>query len=159
MLRDSMSHSGLHSYYIDNITEYGPFFSIPLDSIIENKNNIIQISVAAFFPDSIQNMSLISEISAGNKIIDWRGSDFKNFVNKPKEWQEVYLSVFLPDINIEEQNLTLKVGIWNNKKQSCFVDDFEIKTIKGNELIYGLLKDFDLPESARPGSVSKAKVR
>jgi hypothetical protein len=143
MITDSLSQSGLHSYYIDNNTEYGPFFSIPLDSIIDNKNNIIQISVAAFFPDSIQNMSLIAEISAGDKIIDWRGSEFTDFVNKPKEWQKVYLSVFLPDINIKEQNLTLKAGIWNNKKQSCFVDDFEIKTIKGNELIYGLLEEFE----------------
>ena len=143
MINDSLFNSGTHSLYIDKNTEYAAFFSIPLDSIIKNKNNVIQISVAAFFPDSLQNITLISEIKAGNEIIDWRSSRFQDFISKPNEWQNMYLSILLSDLKLNKKNLTLKVGIWNNKKQSCFVDDFEIKTIEGNILIYGLLEDFD----------------
>ncbi|NOX46228.1 MAG: hypothetical protein GXO89_04540 [Chlorobi bacterium] len=143
LIIDTIYNSGVHSFFIDKNTEYAAFFSIPLDSIIENQNNIVQISVAAYFPDSVLNMSLISEIRAGDELIDWRDSQFRDFVSRPNEWQNVYLSILLSDLKIDKKGLMLKVGIWNNKKQSCFVDDLEIKTIKGNELIYGLLEDFE----------------
>ena len=143
MVTDSHYRSGKHSLFIDEKTEYAAFFSVPLDSIIENKNNIVQISLSVYFPDRVGDMSLISEIRAGEELIDWRGSQFTDFISKTNEWQNVYLSVLLSDLNIDKKGLILKIGIWNNKKQSCFVDDLEIKTIKGNELIYGLLEDFD----------------
>jgi len=135
-------HSGAASAGFDSLHEYGPSFKARLDTITENLNNIIFAGVAASLADSSCNPLLVSEIRAGDKILDWRAVPFSDFIDAKGSWQKVWLVIKLSDIYIKEPQPELSIYVWNRDKSTFYIDDFSIETREGNQVIYGLFEKF-----------------
>jgi len=46
----------------------------------------------------------------------------------------------MQDVHLDVPDLLIKVYIWNKGRKRFYMDDFTIKTFKGNPIIYGLMQ-------------------
>jgi drug/metabolite transporter (DMT)-like permease len=134
--------SGAYSIRFDSLQEFGPSFKARLDTLIDNMNNILFAGVAACLTDSACNPLLVSEIRAGDKILDWRAVPFRDFIDWRGTWQKVWLVVKLSDLYIREPAAEISIYVWNRDKGTFYIDDFGVETREGNQVIYGLFKKF-----------------
>jgi hypothetical protein len=44
----------------------------------------------------------------------------------------------LSDLDINHPDINVKIYIWNKGRKKFYLDDFEVKTMKNNPIIYGL---------------------
>ncbi len=140
---DSIRFSGNKSYAIDSLTEWSPVFSRPLDEIIRNENNFIDVSVKVLVENNFTDATLAASLESNDTSIYWGGTRFSKFIasdSSNAKWQTVHFSIKLSDINQNHANILLKVYIWNNQKQQFLIDDFTIQLRNGNPIIYGLLE-------------------
>ncbi len=125
---------------MDSTIEYSPSFEIPLYQLINDDDNYIDISVRIKpFSNKIK-ATLVSTLDTPTKNIDWRGTDFSTFIDSSvvdTDWVTIYHSIKLSDINIRENDIKLKVLVWNPHKDHFYMDDFKVKIRKGNPKIYG----------------------
>jgi len=122
---------------LSKFSNYSPGITVKLDSITNNKNNLIIISLDAYFLTKPSEVLLISEIRSGDKVIDWRSTPFTDFISNVNERQTVFHPIKLPDINIDSKDATLSIVIWNKSKAKVLIDDFKVTTYEGNKVIYG----------------------
>jgi hypothetical protein len=141
-LCDSVKYSGRYSYFVDTAELYTPGFSVYLDSFVNNYRNIIEISLKVYMPNTSAKPLLVSAIESNGKTIDWRAAEFNNYVEEPNKWTTVYLPVKLSDVYLRHSHKKLTIYVWNLHKNSFYMDDFEIKTRQGNQIIYGNEKNF-----------------
>ncbi len=141
---DSVSYSGNSSFLFDNKTEYGPSYTRPLNEIISNENNFIDISVEVLLPDKFDDILLVSSLDTKDKNIYWGATSFDKFVVSDsvstKRWIRMHHSIKLSDIYLNYSGIILKVYIWNKGLQNFYIDDFKISLRKGNPVIYGLFE-------------------
>ncbi len=139
---DSLCKSGEYSYLMKKNQEWGPKFDCKLYDIINVKNDLIDISVDIYPLDFVrEDILIISSLSSKGKVIDWRAANFEDYVlSDTAEWTKIYYSVKLSDIYLKYPDIDCSIYIWNKNKLNFLVDDFNIKTRKGNKIIYGLLK-------------------
>jgi hypothetical protein len=140
MLNDSIHYSGLHSYKMDSLQEYGPTFSCNLKDMIANKNYIITASAEVYPLGSMDDVFIIFTIERQGKTISWRGSAVKDYVmyGVKKKWVKAYHAIQLSDLDISYPDVKVKIYLWNKGRRKFYLDDFEVKTMKGNPIIYGL---------------------
>jgi hypothetical protein len=131
-----------HYMQLSKWRNYSPGITIELDSIINNKNNLILISLDAYFLKEPSEVLLISELRSGDEVIDWRSIPFTDFISRVNEQQTVYLPLKLSDINLNQKGITLSVVIWNKSKTKVLIDNFRIITYEGNTVIYGQFEKF-----------------
>ena len=131
---------------MDSTIEYSPSFEIPLNQLINDDDNYIDISVRVKpFSNTIKS-TLVSTLDTPTKNIDWRGTDFSTFIDSTSidnEWVTIYHSIKLSDINIKENNIKLKILVWNPHKDHFYMDDFKIKVRRGNPKIYGFFNELN----------------
>jgi len=142
-LVDTISFSGNISFKMDPKSEWSPTYSRPLAQIITNKNNFIDISVKVYFPgNNFKEVYLVSDLSSGKKLIDWKATPFDSFMGNGSshKWVTIFHSIKLSDVDQNYPNIVLKVYVWNKEYQLFFMDDFTIKLRKGNPVVYGLLR-------------------
>ena len=134
-----------HYMQLSKWNSYSPGITLSFDSIINNENNLIFISLDAYFLSEPAGVLLISEIRSGDKVIDWRSIPFTDFITKVNERQTVYLPVKLPDIKLRHKgkDATISIVIWNKPKSKVLIDNFRIKTFEGNKVIYGQFEKFE----------------
>jgi hypothetical protein len=128
-------------YFMNNEIQWGPTFSCPLNEIILNKNNLIDISVKVKSNEDMEKVILVSSLESNGKNIYWGGSDFKQFIllqEDNADWIIVHHSINLSDIYLKYDDIILKIYIWNKSKRSFFINDFKITLREGNPIIYGL---------------------
>ncbi|MBK5283902.1 MAG: glycosyltransferase family 39 protein [Bacteroidia bacterium] len=121
--------------------EFGAEFSIPLEELIKNKNDIITTSLSANMEDTSSSPMLVMSMENDGKILDWRASKFSNYLN-PNETGTVILTVRFSDVHITTKNTNLKIYVWNNNHASFGVKNFTVNSKKGNPFFYGLFEDF-----------------
>jgi len=131
-----------HYMQLSKWTNYSPGITLKLDTIINNNNNNIFISLDAYFLSDTSEVVLMSELRSDDEVIDWRSISFTNFITRKNERQTIYLSLKLPDINLRSRNITLSVVIWNKSNAKVLIDDFRIITYEGNRVIYGQFEKF-----------------
>jgi hypothetical protein len=131
-----------HYMQLSKWRNYSPGITLELDSIINNKNNLILISLDAYFLKEPSEVLLISELRSGDEVIDWRSIPFTDFISRVNEQQTVYLPLKLSDINLNQKGITLSVVIWNKSKTKVLIDNFRIITYEGNTVIYGQFEKF-----------------
>jgi hypothetical protein len=133
------------AYLIDSLSEWSPTFTKSLDEIMVNENNFIDVSVRACKPDSLCGAVLSTSISKGEKVVYWDGHGFDTFIcfgQEKRGWITIHHCVKLSDIDLNYNNLELKVYIWNKGKENLIIDDFKIELRDGNPMIYGLFEKF-----------------
>ncbi len=138
--------NGCDSFFIDStgnswgcsMQEYACTKEFTLSDIIFSKNNFIEMYVDAVQLDSIGGAVLVSSIEKNGKTVDWRSSEFNDFVSANNH-KKVQLSIKLPDINYPK-NAKIKIYIWNKLKGKYLFDNIQIVTRPGNPYIYGHIR-------------------
>lgn len=141
-ITDSVYSSPHHSYKMDSLHEWGPVFSAPLASVAFNKNDIIEISLNVYPCEKPDNVLLVSALELNGKATEWRATPLSSSIpdNSVKTWLKVYHTLKLQDLKTNQPGLLLKVYLWNKGKKNFYMDDFSVRTVKGNPYIYGLFE-------------------
>jgi 4-amino-4-deoxy-L-arabinose transferase-like glycosyltransferase len=143
---DTICFSGKRAYFIDSKTEWSPMYTRPLDEIMKNKNNFIDISVQVYLTDQSDDIILIASLESKGKNVYWGGSPLDNFVtnnqSKNGRWISIHHSIKLSDAYLNYRDIQLNAYIWNKGKHNFVIDDFTIKLRTGNPVIYGLGEKF-----------------
>ncbi len=140
---DSISFNGSHSYLIDEKQVWSPTYTNKLSKIINSRNNFIDVSVYIMPIDYPENVFLVSSLESKGKNVDWRATPFELYTPnnaKRKEWVKIHHTIKLSDVYFKSNKIELKVYIWNKGGKRLIIDNFEIKTRKGNPIIYGLIQ-------------------
>ncbi|MBI5539142.1 MAG: glycosyltransferase family 39 protein [Bacteroidia bacterium] len=140
-LLDSVALSGKFSYRFDSISEWGPGFSDTLFKIANKQMDYIDVSINVMPLNDFSDAQLVSSIQQDTIIVDWRSSQFSNFVMTPLKWNTVTLSIKLPDLDFKNTNPVINIYVWNNKKQNFLIDDFKINVRKGNPILYWIVSE------------------
>ena len=140
---DSVSFSDSHSYYIKSEWEWGPTLEYELDSIVENRNNFIDFSCRIKLIDSIYNIEMITSLVQSDSTVYWRSNNLKDYIttSNSEEWVNLSSSIKMSDIHLQNNDVKLKVYIWNKGKSSFYIDDLSIKLRKGNPIVYGFFEE------------------
>ena len=128
-------------YLMTSNAEWGPTFSIPLEAVINNKNNFIDISFDIESPESGEGAILVAVLETKSENVYWGGANSSDFVitdDKVNKWQRVHHSIKLSDAYLKHDNIVLKTFIWNRNKVKLIVDNFKINLRRGNPYVYGI---------------------
>ena len=141
-ISDSVFLGGKHSYRMDSAHEWGPTYTGALSQMISNSHDFILISVDLFPQEFLKNVFIVSALESEGKTIDWRAIPVTDFMVKGSDnsWQKAYYGVNLSDINLSHPNIISKIFIWNKGKKAFYMDNFKIRGVKGNPLIYSLFE-------------------
>jgi hypothetical protein len=140
---DSMGYSGNTSYLIDSKTEWSPVYSRSLNEIISNRNAFIDIAFKICLFDKQIDAQVVASLDSKSKNYYSTGTSFDKFIidtESNTKWITVHHSVKLSDIDIDKQDVKLRIYIWNKGKDNFLIDDFTIKVRSGNPVVYGLLE-------------------
>jgi hypothetical protein len=131
---------GEHSYALDSTQEWSPSFTTKLNDIITNKNNFIDITLYALVKDSPKDLLLVCSLDSRGKNIHWGATPFDTFQPKKDEWVKIHHTLKLADSYLNYPDITLSVYVWNKGRKDLFIDKFEVRTRKGNPIVYGLIE-------------------
>ena len=125
-------------YYFYDTDEWGISINLNLDSVLENKNNVIITKAVVKAENKNSNILLVSEITNNDSLLHWASSKTLDFTNNTTEQISIYNSNFLQDINIDD-NAISKIYLWNKDKNKIKVYSVEIVILKGFKNPYGIL--------------------
>jgi hypothetical protein len=139
---DSIAYSGKHSYRMDSAREWAPAFGCKLADMAHNKNDFIAISLEVYPLETLNDAIIVMESTVDGKTIDWRSEPVSSFIpdNTYRKWMKVWYTVRLSNANINQGDVLVKAFIWNKGKKDFYMDDFTVKILKGNPVIYGLFE-------------------
>ncbi|MEP7169832.1 MAG: glycosyltransferase family 39 protein, partial [Bacteroidota bacterium] len=125
---DSLFHSGKQSAFMTDNNEYGPTLSLPIKNLELKKGDILKISLWIYPMQEHQFAKLVLSIDENDKAKIWLGQNFNFYQTKVNQWQQVFLAyVINTDLSGEE---ILKSYVWNDKKESFFIDDFKLQVLR-----------------------------
>ncbi len=127
-------------YIMRDYMEWSPSYSIDFDNIKISKYDFIDISLKAFSEDNFNDVLLIASFDSDDKNIYYTGSNFADFNTTQTEngHTNIHLSLKLSDINLNYENIIIKVYVWNRGKNNFLIDDFKISIREGNPIVYSL---------------------
>jgi hypothetical protein len=139
---DTIHFSGKHSYKMDEHNAWAPAFSCKLNNMSWGKNDIIFVSLQVYPLDTLEDVSIVSSLESGGNILEWNETKINKFIPDTlrKKWVKVYHMLKMQDVHLDVPDLLIKVYIWNKGRKRFYMDDFTIKTFKGNPIIYGLMQ-------------------
>jgi hypothetical protein len=121
--------------------EFGPTFSMPLQELVNQKNDMIDVSVNIRNGDSLNQSLLVLGVNGKNGLVEWTASHFPDFDPGHGDWYTVH-HTYRTTQNPRRKNLTVNVYIWNRNKVNFLTDDFFVQSRKGNPVLYGLTEKF-----------------
>ncbi|HKR05344.1 MAG TPA: hypothetical protein VJY62_11985 [Bacteroidia bacterium] len=125
---DSVFHSGKQSAFINEKYEYGPAFETPVKNLELKKGDTINISLWIYPLQDQQLAKLVLSIDGNDKSKLWTGREFKFYQTKVNQWQQVFLGYIVKeDLSGDE---VLKSYVWNDKKESFYIDDFKFRLFR-----------------------------
>lgn len=146
-ISDSLAFSGKFSYVLDEKTEWGPKFAIPLSKVMLNKNNFIDISAKVHLTAKSDDILLVATLNSTDQNFFWSGTSFDRFITNTchdkKDWITIHHSVKLSDMNLNYPDIQLQIYVWNKGLHKFLIDDISINLRKGNPMIYGLLEKIE----------------
>lgn len=141
---DSIHYAGRPCFRMDSNREYGPTFTCKLSDMISNKNDLITVSAALYPLASMDDVFIVSTVESNGKQVDWGASNAADYImiGTKNRWVKVFHTIKLSDIPFDLANSVVKIYIWNKGKRNFYLDDFHVRAIKGNPIIYGLSEKF-----------------
>lgn len=126
-----------------NQSEFGKSFRVDFDSINHSNHDFIFITTKIKKTAEVGNPILVSSIDQGDENIDWRSSQYIEFVTETDSIVEIYLAFRLSYIDLPKKNAVLKSYIWNRDQKTVEIIDQKLEILKGNELVYSLYYPFE----------------
>ncbi len=109
----------------------------------DNPNNLILISVSIYAISPLTDVQIVSSTTAGDKEISWSSSHvIQTFMpdDSCRKWRKAYHFIKLPDLYQKYKDIKIHVFIWNRGKNNFYMDDFSVKTMEANPIIYWMLE-------------------
>jgi len=135
---DTLHISHNHVFQMDSITEFGPVFSLPIDTLPIQQGNQIDVKVLAFSRKKISHALLVITLETNQDILWWKASPAFDDYQIEGKWSPVYFSERVTKNLLNKGNLYLKVYIWNKEFENFEIDHFSVRIRKGNPVLYGL---------------------
>ena len=128
----------MSSFFVDSTSEFSKGFNIPINKLVLNPKNIIELTISTN-PNYKGNAMLVSSIQDGDSVLDWRSMYFdslryNNLYNK----RIVQLSIEMNERIVNNKNAMLKTYVWNSMKDTFTIYNYKIEVRKGNNQLYGL---------------------
>ncbi len=144
-LLDSTSGSGKYAYKMDAQHEWGPTFNCSLDKMIQNKDDIVLISVSLYPLGIMKDVEIVASIESQGKAIYWSATDASKFIsdNSAGKWGKAYHAINLPGNYSNYPDVKVKVYIWNKGRKNFYLTDFGVRVIAGNPMMYTLVEKTD----------------
>lgn len=120
-------------FYVDENMEWSPSFETDIKSVIETRNDFIDVVINFEEAIEINDGVLVIEIVNEEDENHWFGLSMSDFRGVFK----VIGSLKLSDISTPIEG-SLKVFIWNKGKEEFIVENIKIFSRRGNPKIYGL---------------------
>ena len=131
-----IAHSGSSSFKLSENTDFSLTFSSKIKDIMDYDENVLHASVWAFMQQAQDEAILVISLENDKgEVYVWRGMNFSYFIDQPNTWTKIYHSWRFDHIRSGEDQV--KIYIWNGDRNSFYIDDFSIKVVQGNPIIYG----------------------
>jgi hypothetical protein len=140
LLLDSAGICG-SSVYLNAGQEFSPTFSMPLLELVNQKNDMIDVSVKIRNRDSLNQSLLVIGVNGKHGLVEWTAGYFKDYDPGTDEWYTVHHS-FRTKQDPHRKDLQVSVYIWNRDKINFLSDEFFVRSRKGNPVLYGLMEKF-----------------
>jgi hypothetical protein len=141
LLLDSASISGSLAYLMSGGQEFSPTFSYPLRDLVNQKTDMIDVSINIRNMDSLNQSLLVLTVKGKNGLVEWTASPFPDYDPGNGDWYTVH-HTFRSTQNLSRKNLMVDVYIWNREKTNFLCDDFIVRSREGNPVLYGLMEKF-----------------
>jgi len=141
LLLDSAGISGSPAYLMSVGQEFSPTFSMPLQELVNQKNDMIDVSVRIRNMDSLNQSLLVLGINGKHGLVEWTASHFHDHDPGKGEWYRVH-HTYRTTQNPRRKNLQVNVYIWNKDKINFLSDEFIVRSRGGNPVLYGLMEKF-----------------
>ncbi|MDD2634409.1 MAG: glycosyltransferase family 39 protein [Bacteroidales bacterium] len=137
IITDNLNNS---LYSIKDYMEWSPSYSIDFDELNISKYDFIDISTQTILGENVKDLFLVASFESNDKNIYYTTSNFSDFIiSDTKDNQtNIHLSLKLSDINLNYDNIIIKIYVWNRGKNNFLIDDFKITIRDGNPIIYSL---------------------
>jgi len=139
-IQDSVVAKGKYAIMMDSAIEYGPTFKAKVKDMFKSTSDILNVSLLGRIAGLNDDAQLVVSFDKEGNSYDWHGNSFSYFIKSKDQWKRIFLSVRLPEHVSLEDNVSIYV--WNSGKKTIFIDDMQIKVVKGNSLSYGKRKEF-----------------
>jgi hypothetical protein len=141
LMLDSAGISGSPAYLMTGGQEFSPTFRYPLGEMVNQKNDMIDVSVNIRNRDSLNQSLLVLEVRGKRDLLEWTASHFQDYDPGKGDWYKVH-HTFRVTRNPRRKNLQVNVYIWNRGKTNFLSDDFIVRSREGNPVLYGMLENF-----------------
>ncbi len=141
LMLDSAGISGTSAYLMSAGQEFSPTFTYPMRELVNQKTDMIDVSVKIRNGDSLNQSLLVLAVTGKNGLVEWTASHFQDYDPGQDDWYSVH-HTFRTTQNPRQKNLQVSVYIWNRDKINFLTDDFIVRSRKGNPILYGLMEKF-----------------
>lgn len=138
--QDSVVAKGKFAIKMDSTLDYGPTYKAKVKDIFKSTSDILHVNLMGRITALGDDAQLVISFEKDGKSYDWHSNSFSFFIKSPNQWKKIFLSLRLPQDISPEDNVSIYV--WNNAKRTIFIDEMEVKVVKGNSLSYGKRKEF-----------------
>lgn len=120
--------------------EWGPSFEVNLSTYQHKIQDEIQVNGKFKLSNFSQDLALVGSIMKADSLIFYTCEELKNRVVNQED-SSVCFSVFVP-LNLlhSKEKMVFNTYLWNRSKQKVLIEQFEVRKVKGNPVIYGLME-------------------
>lgn len=121
---NEQAYSGSFS---EKIGEFSAGCTVAFDSLLSDSIQQIVISPKLkIFAINSSECNLVISIDSGGKQYFWKGYDLSKYVKSKTSWWPASINEVV-NRSIIQKNSTMRIYIWNNKKNEIFIDDFKVE--------------------------------
>lgn len=124
--RDStLRYAGNYSVKVDSASEFGPGLFRKAGFYKLVKGSEIEMSIKAYCPGKVCNAKVVISVEQGDKSLIWSAADAARFMTGTNEWFTMVVPVTIDQTLPEDA--TVKIYLWNEKRETFNVDDFKLR--------------------------------
>jgi len=113
----------------NRISEYSSTFEYPLDSLSGHGSYklLVKCSLFCYVSDKTSSKIIVSLENGGDSYF-WKAFEINRHIKAYSNWWPLSFNVTIPVEDLRADS-RLKVYVWNNEKQTVYIDNFEINII------------------------------
>ena len=125
--------------YVGKEEEWGPSFEFLLDTLYENKNDLIDVEVWVKLEDWSKELVLVNQVEVNGEQICWNGRSPQEYQIMENGWVRIINTIKVSDLKLPLLGEPhLKTYFWNKGKGKYEAKDLKVTKRKGNPFLYGL---------------------
>ncbi len=129
----SFSHSGKHSLKVEPKDKFCFTFKTTVKQLLPDNNGCVNLSAWIYTKEKF-NSQIVMDIGQGTTQNDWTAKLTPKFIKQTGAWQEVFVTFQLPSSAYPDDEI--KLFIWNNNKNSFWLDDLTIASFADSKYDY-----------------------